>query len=150
MLFTLPFYSQESTDIKSLPLTDGSKIICETYDLSIVPPAGFRHLEGYCSFISEETGVSISAVKRDDISIDTYLQYLEKGELTNAKLIEKKELDNGWLFCFEFLLEDKPVERLMYITGNKEMVIYSMANYRKRDRFKFYSMLKKALVSVKY
>lgn len=142
--------SQKDIDYKNAPITDGSSVYCEYQKATITPPAGYKFINKISSFVNNDMNTSITVASKNNMTYDQYVDALLNSKVENAKLIEKKELENGWFVIFEFIIQDKPVERMMYVTGNEDRVVYAMANYMKKQRIIHYNNLKRSLLTLKY
>ena len=132
------------------PITNGSPVYCSYQEVTITPPKGYKFIEKMSSFVHNDKNTSISVVSKSSISYQGYIDAILNSDVENAKLVEKKQLEKGWLVVFEFDIQGKTVQRMMYITGNEKKVVYAMANYLKKQRLVHYASLKSALLSIQY
>lgn len=133
-------------------ITNGDPIFLKYVNATITPPKGYVFLEEYTSFLDEASHTSISVVRDSLIPYKSMVGDLLKRdyERSKVKLLEKKEMENGYFFIYLFQINDQPVERILYVTGNEKESIYSMANYKQVEKEKYYDSLLKAILSIKY
>lgn len=133
-------------------ITNGAPIFLKYVNATITPPKGYIFLEEYSSFLDEASHTSISVVRDTLIPYQSMINDLLKRnyERSKVKLLEKKEMENGYFFIYLFQINNQPVERILYVTGNEKESIYSMANYKQIEKDKYYRTLLSAILSIKY
>ena len=150
---TISFVSTAQNNTRSEKIiTKGETLYLKHIDASITPPAGYTFLEDFSSFLNQQTQTSISVVKDENIPYQVFIDNMLKRdyEVGNAKLLSHKKLEEGYLFTFLFTINNAPVERIIYIFGNKKFTIWATANYRQLEKDKHFETLKNCLLSIKY
>ena len=133
-------------------ITNGEPVFLKYVNVTITPPKGYLFLEEYTSFLDEKSHTSISIVRDSLIPYQAMVDDLLKRnyERSKVKLLEKKEMKDGYFFIYLFQINNQPVERILYVTGNEKESIYSMANYKQIEKEKYYEALLSSILSIKY
>lgn len=143
-------FSQMKID-ENTPITSGDPIFLKYHKVSITPPKGYYFLESYSSFVSVETNTTISVAKKKGVSYKTMVNNFlnTNSKLANSKMISHESIDGGTLFVFQFEVQGVLTQRMMYLKGDEKNVYYAMANYKLKDKSKYFSLLKKTVTSIK-
>ena len=151
MLFSFLSLGQQKLD-KTPVLTNGESVYLKYIDATITPPKGYVFMEEYSSFLNQSTQTSISVVKDQKMPYQAFIDNMLKKDYTigNAELLSHEKLDKGYLFTFLFKINNQPVERIVYVTGNKNYCIWVSANYKQAEKEKYFQELKKCLLSIDY
>lgn len=149
-LFSLSSFSQMKID-KDTPITTGETIFLKYHEVSITPPKGYYFLEKYSSFVSTKDNTTISVAKKKGISYEKMVSnFLDaNSKLENAKMISHETINKGTLFIFQFEIQGQTTQRMMYLIGDENNVYYAMANYKLKDKEKFFATLKETVLSIK-
>lgn len=144
-------FSQMKID-KDTPVTTGEPIYLKFHEATITPPKGYYFLESYSSFVSVDNNTTISVARKKGISYKTMLSNFlnTNSKLANSKMISHESISEGTLFVFQFEVQGVTTQRIMYLKGDEENVYYAMANYKLEDKSKFFNLLKKTVLSIKF
>jgi hypothetical protein len=150
-LSSLSSFSQMKID-ENTPVTDGKAMYLKYPEATITPPKGYLYLDKYSSFVNHTTGTSISVVKKKGASYKSMIEHIlhKENTISNAKMLSNEEHSGGVMFVFQFVMHDKKVERIMYITGDENDAYYVMANYKQEDKEKYFSLLKRSVLSIQF
>lgn len=153
IVVVLPFLSIGQTKIEGTPeLTKGEPVYLKYIEANITPPKGYVFMEEYSSFLNQLTQTSISVVKDHKMPYQAFIDNMLKKDYTvgNAELLSHEKLEKGYLFTFLFQINNQPVERIVYVTGNDEYCVWVSANYKQVEKEKYFQELKECLLSIDY
>lgn len=133
-------------------LTKGEPVYLKYIEATITPPEGYIFMEEYSSFLNQLTQTSISVVKDSKMPYQVFVDNMLKKDYTvgNAELLSHEKLNQGYLFTFLFKINNLPVERIVYVTGNERYCVWVSANYKQTEKDKYFEELKKCLISIEY
>ncbi len=151
ILINLYSFSQVIKPTSTL-LTDGSKLKVENTDYFITPPSGYNYIPEHMGFMNTSKQTSITVTPHDTTSYYLMISSLLNSDysVVNAELISKEEIKNrnGFLFTFLFTVQGKPVERMIYVSGNSENCVVVNCNYKQIDKEKYLPELKKSAFTI--
>lgn len=141
--------------IDTTNITTGDAIIIDsTLNITITPPKDFVYIPQYKSFMNSYKETSISVTIHDTLSYYLMVSSMLNNDLTTSEtpLISKEELPNGkgFLFTFLFEVQNTPIERMVYLTGDSQKCIAISCNYKQIDKDKHLPELKKSAFSITY
>jgi hypothetical protein len=151
IITTSTLFSQVNAESEKT-FTNGDPIALKFIKATITPPAGYLFMENYSSFLNQSNQTSISVVRDDKMPYQAFIDNMLKKDYTvgNAKLLSHEKLEKGYLFTFLFTINNAPVERIIYVTGNEKFTIWTSANYKQVEKEKHFETLKNCLTSIKY
>lgn len=141
--------------IDTTNITNGSNIVLDSnLQITITPPKDYVYIPQYKSFMNSLKETSISVTIHDTVSYYLMVSSMLNNDLTQGKtpLISKEELPNGKGFIFTFLFEvqNTPIERMVYLTGDSKKCIAINCNYKQSDKEKHLPELKKSAFSITF